>query len=68
MCFADSNKDNFDKMLKKGQEAMAREMPSTIWGAMQAMVMPPPPPGQASQQGTPKSTEVPSMTSPSAAK
>ncbi|KAL1945374.1 hypothetical protein VTO73DRAFT_2225 [Trametes versicolor] len=63
-----ANKDNFDKMLKEEQEAMAREMPSTIWGAMQAMVTPPPPPGQASQQVAPKPTETPSTTSPSAAK
>ncbi|KAI0827729.1 NIF-domain-containing protein [Trametes gibbosa] len=45
-----ANKENFDRMIKEEQEAMAREMPSTIWGAMQAMVVPPPAPGQAPQQ------------------
>ncbi|KAI9064763.1 NIF-domain-containing protein [Trametes sanguinea] len=56
------NKDNFDRMLKEEQEAMAREMPSTIWGAAQAMLaggpqppqsqlqQPPAPSGQAQQQ------------------
>lgn len=42
------NKDNFDRMIKEEQEAMAKQMPSTFWGAASAMLGgPPPPPGQS---------------------
>ncbi|KAI0689244.1 hypothetical protein C8T65DRAFT_673172 [Cerioporus squamosus] len=45
------NKENFDRLIKEEQEAMAREMPSTFWGAAQAILAggpqpPPPPPSQ----------------------
>ncbi|KAI0363989.1 NIF-domain-containing protein [Pilatotrama ljubarskyi] len=51
------NKENFDRMLKEEQEAMAREMPSTIWGAVQAMMAggPQPPPPQVQGQSQPPS-------------
>ncbi|OBZ69462.1 Mitochondrial import inner membrane translocase subunit TIM50 [Grifola frondosa] len=43
--YLNANKENFDKMIKAEQDAMAREMPSTFWGAAQAMLtgVPPPP-------------------------
>lgn len=41
------NKDELDRMIKAEQDAMAREMPSTFWGAAQVMLTGgPPPPGQ----------------------
>ena len=42
-------------MLKEEQEAMAREMPSTIWGAAQAMLAggPQPPPSALAQPPQP---------------
>ncbi|KAH9888372.1 NIF-domain-containing protein [Cubamyces lactineus] len=50
-----ANKENFDRMLKEEQEAMAREMPSTIWGAAQAMLAggPQPPPSALAQPPQP---------------
>ncbi|KAI0765697.1 NIF-domain-containing protein [Trametes elegans] len=45
-----ANKDNFDRMIKEEQEAMAREMPSTIWGAMQAIAQGPPQPGDGGRE------------------
>ncbi|RDX48583.1 NIF-domain-containing protein [Lentinus brumalis] len=46
------NKENFDRLIKEEQEAMAREMPSTFWGAAQAILAggPQPPPQPSSQQ------------------
>ncbi|KAI0700964.1 HAD-like domain-containing protein [Cerioporus squamosus] len=48
------NKENFDRLIKEEQEAMAREMPSTFWGAAQAILAggPQPPPPPPSQQTT----------------
>ncbi|KAI8978264.1 HAD-like domain-containing protein [Trametes punicea] len=55
-----TNKEYFDRMLKEEQEALARQMPSTIWGAMQAMLSggPQPPQTQLPQQ-QPPSSQVP---------
>ena len=48
------NKETLDRMIKEQEEAMQREMPSTFWGATQAILSggpPPPPPGQQPQPG-----------------
>lgn len=37
-----ANKDNFERMLKEEQDAMAAQMPSTFWGAAAALMGPPP--------------------------
>ncbi|KAI0753387.1 HAD-like domain-containing protein [Daedaleopsis nitida] len=51
------NKENFDRLIKEEQEAMAREMPSTFWGAAQAILaggpQPPPAAGQPPAQSPP---------------
>ncbi|KAM5537861.1 hypothetical protein V8D89_008337 [Ganoderma adspersum] len=44
------NKPMFDKMIKEQEEAMQREMPSTFWGATQAILAGPPPPPPAGAQ------------------
>ncbi|OSC98463.1 NIF-domain-containing protein [Trametes coccinea BRFM310] len=61
------NKDNFDRMLKEEQEAMAREMPSTIWGAAQAMLAggPQPPQSQLQQAQQPLSSSSAAAAAPS---
>ena len=49
------NKETLDRMIKEQEEAMQREMPSTFWGATQAILSggppppSPPPPGQQQQ-------------------
>ncbi|KAI0785773.1 HAD-like domain-containing protein [Abortiporus biennis] len=49
--YINSNKEQFDKMIKAEQEALAQQMPSTFWGAANAMMggMPPPQPIPQSQ-------------------
>ncbi|KAJ3546049.1 hypothetical protein NM688_g5555 [Phlebia brevispora] len=47
-----ANKDNFERLIKEEQDAMAKQMPNTFWGAAGAMLTPPPP-------GTPDSTGKP---------
>ena len=44
-----ANKDNFEKLIKQEQDEMAKQMPSTFWGAAAAMMGPPPgvPPADA---------------------
>ncbi|THG95365.1 hypothetical protein EW026_g6278 [Hermanssonia centrifuga] len=37
-----ANKENFERMIKEEQEAMARQMPSTFWGAAGAFLGQPP--------------------------
>lgn len=39
-----ANKDNFDRLIKEDQEAMAREMQGTFWGAIQSVFSGAPPP------------------------
>ncbi|KAI0352001.1 NIF-domain-containing protein [Trametes cingulata] len=52
------NKEHFDRMLKEEQEAFAREMPSTIWGAVQAMMAGgPQPPQLQAQPSTPSPSQ-----------
>lgn len=46
-----SNKENFERLIKEEQDAMAKQMPGTFWGAASAVMggVPPPPPGQAEE-------------------
>ena len=46
-----ANKENFERLIKEDQEAMARQMPSTFWGAAGAMIGPPPAGGEPSKPG-----------------
>ena len=53
------NKPLFDKMIKEQEEAMQREMPSTFWGATQAILAggpPPPPPAGGQNPAQPETT------------
>ncbi|KAH8103481.1 HAD-like protein [Cristinia sonorae] len=63
--YIEKNKDTFEKMIKDEQEAMAKQMPSTFWGAAAAMMGPPPgsepPPAATSTPATP-STPPPATT------
>ncbi|EJF60655.1 NIF-domain-containing protein [Dichomitus squalens LYAD-421 SS1] len=56
------NKETLDKMIKEQEEALQREMPSTFWGATQAILSggppPAPPPGQQQQQPAQLSVEA----------
>ncbi len=45
------NKENFERLIKEGQEAIAREMPSTFWGAAQAVLAGGPPPASPQASG-----------------
>ena len=54
------NKDNFDKMIKDEQDAMAKQMPSTFWGAASAMLGGPPPAGQEGQAAAGLAAPAPS--------
>ncbi len=52
------NKPMFDKLIKEQEEAMQREMPSTFWGATQAILAGPPPPPPAGGQAPAQASET----------
>ena len=52
-------------MIKEEQEAMAKQMPSTFWGAATAMLGGPPPPPGAEGQGS-QSAPAPTSAAPEA--
>ena len=41
-----ANKENFERLIKEEQDAMAKQMPGTFWGAAAAVMGGVPPPGQ----------------------
>ncbi|CAL1711722.1 unnamed protein product [Somion occarium] len=46
-----ANKENFDRLIKEEQDAMAQQMPGTFWGAAAAIMGGgPPPPAQGPQE------------------
>ena len=59
-----ANKDNFERMLKEEQDAMAAQMPSTFWGAAAALMGPPP---EGALPGAPGAPAVPVAPTPAAA-
>ncbi|KAH9912589.1 HAD-like protein [Amylocystis lapponica] len=45
-----ANKDNFERLIKEDQDAMAQEMSGTFWGAAEALLRGGPPPKSETQQ------------------
>ena len=62
--YIQANKDNFERMIKEEQDALAKQMPSTFWGAASALMGPPPealPP-----PATPQTPAAPAPATPTA--
>ncbi|THH32450.1 hypothetical protein EUX98_g1718 [Antrodiella citrinella] len=55
-----ANKENFERLIKEEQDAMAQAMPSTFWGAASALMGPPPGPPQPQSQPPAQSPAPPS--------
>lgn len=54
-----ANKENFERLIKEDQEAMAREMAgSTFWGAIESMVLGTPPPKKDDTAAVPDSARA----------
>ncbi|KAI0800238.1 HAD-like domain-containing protein [Fomes fomentarius] len=60
------NKENFDRLIKEEQEAIAREMPSTFWGAAQAVLAGGPPPASPQASGQPEAQKTGGADAPAA--